>query len=81
MCKFFFVLKPGLSTYSPLTLLSQRRLAQIARNTFLRYKIIGAPKKFKKWPRLLFSLGRQSLKLTKHVPSLQSTCYFSVFQL
>jgi len=39
-----------------LTLLSQRKLTLIARNTvhILRYKIIGAPKKFRKMPRTLF---------------------------
>ncbi len=37
-----------------LTLLSHRKLALTARNTFLRYKIIGAQKKFPKWPRPLF---------------------------
>jgi hypothetical protein len=41
----------------PLTLLGQRKLALTVRNStlhFLCYKIIGAPKKFKNWPRPLF---------------------------
>jgi hypothetical protein len=38
--------------YTPLTLLSERKLALTARNTLfaLYNKIIGATKKFKKWP-------------------------------
>ncbi len=34
----------------PLTLLSQRKVALTERKTLLSYKIIGAPKQFKKWP-------------------------------
>ncbi len=47
--------------YTPLTLLSQRKLELIARNTHsaLYCKIIRAPKKFKDWP-----LFRPTVKLT-----------------
>jgi hypothetical protein len=40
--------------YMPITLLSQCKLALTAINTLLPYKIIGAPKKFKNYPRPLF---------------------------
>jgi hypothetical protein len=49
--------------YTPLTLLSQRKLALSARNTLLHCKIIGAPKKLKKWLRTLFR------------PRTNHTCY------
>ncbi len=55
-----------------LTLLSQRKLALTARNTLLHYKIIGAPKKFKKWPRPLFSPKTNHTRHQKPNPSRET---------
>jgi hypothetical protein len=40
--------------YTPVTLLSQCKLALTGRNTLFVLKIIGAPKQFKNWPSRLF---------------------------
>jgi hypothetical protein len=40
--------------YTPLTLLSQRKLALTGISTLVALEIIGAPKKFENWPRPLF---------------------------
>ncbi len=54
------------TNYTPLVISGNDKNKQTrstARNTLLRYKMIGAPKKFKKWPRILFR------------PKTNHTCY------
>ncbi len=68
--------------YTPLTLISQCRLALIVRNTLLAFKIIGTPKKFKIWPHTLLRPRTNHTWHQKPIPSRETVplSFFSYLQ-